>query len=161
VIPRTTGAADSANVRFPPPFLYAAAVLGGYVLDLRRPLPIVRGGSGALEIVALVVCVLGLALVASAIQRFRHYGTSLVPIEPTTAMAKDGPYRFTRNPMYLGLLILSCGLALAMNSVWTVLLLVPAVVAMNVLVIAREERYLERKFGAEYVEYKHRVRRWV
>jgi protein-S-isoprenylcysteine O-methyltransferase Ste14 len=157
--PTTT--TDSANVRFPPPFIYAAAVLGGYVLDLQRPFPIVRGGSGALEILALVVCVLGMALVASAIQRFRHYGTSLVPIEPTTAIAKDGPYRFTRNPMYLGLLILSCGLALAMNSIWTLLLMVPAVIAMNLFVIAREERYLERKFGAEYVEYKKRVRRWV
>jgi protein-S-isoprenylcysteine O-methyltransferase Ste14 len=160
-MPRTTNGADSANVRFPPPFLYAAAVLGGYVLDRWRPLPIVSGGSGALEIVALVICVLGLAVVASAIQRFRHYKTSLVPIVPSTALAKDGPYRFTRNPMYLGLLILSCGLALAMNSVWTLVLLVPAVVAMNVLVIAREERYLERKFGAEYVEYKQQVRRWV
>ncbi len=160
-MPRTTGTADSANVRFPPPFLYAAAVLGGYVLNPRVPLPIVRGGSGALAILALVVCVLGMALAASAIQRFRHYGTPLVPIEPTTAIAKDGPYRFTRNPMYLGLLILSCGLALAMNSIWTLVLMVPAVIAMNVFVIAREERYLERKFGAEYVEYKQRVRRWV
>ncbi len=160
-MPRTTTAADSANVRFPPPFLYAGAVLGGYLLNRWLPLPVVSGGSGALEMLALGICVLGLAVVASAIQRFRHYGTSLVPIVPTTAIAKDGPYRFTRNPMYLGLLILSCGFALAMNSVWILLLLVPAVAAMNVLVIAREERYLERKFGAEYVEYKQRVRRWV
>lgn len=160
-MPQTAARPDSANVRFPPPFLYAAAVLGGYVLNLWMPLPIVSGGSGALEILALVVCVAGLALVAAAMQRFRHYGTSPVPIQPTTAIAKDGPYRFTRNPMYLGLLILSCGLALAMNAIWTLLLLAPAVVGMNVLVITREERYLERKFGAEYVEYKQRVRRWL
>jgi protein-S-isoprenylcysteine O-methyltransferase Ste14 len=142
--------------------VYAAAVLAGYFVDRRwhwRILP--SSMAGLLETAGLVAGVLGLGLMFAAIARFHTHGTSILPIMPTTAIAKDGPYRFTRNPMYLGLLILSMALALVMNSVWPLLFLIPAVVVMNRAVISREEAYLERKFGEQYLEYKRRVRRWI
>jgi protein-S-isoprenylcysteine O-methyltransferase Ste14 len=82
-------------------------------------------------------------------------------MRPTTAIVFTGPYRFTRNPMYLGLALLQAGLAMVTNSLWPLLTLAPVIVAVRRLVIDREERYLEAKFGEEYRAYKARVRRWV
>jgi protein-S-isoprenylcysteine O-methyltransferase Ste14 len=156
---------DSANIRFPPPVIYAAAILGGYVLELRSPWPILHSSgnsSGAVrEGIALVVAAAGLALMFAAVLRFRRHHTPVVPIFPATVLATDGPYRISRNPMYVGLMLFSLAVAFGMNSGWTLLLLVPALAVMNFFVIAREERYLERAFGDEYRDYRRRTRRWI
>jgi protein-S-isoprenylcysteine O-methyltransferase Ste14 len=115
-------------------------------------------------IVAAVACVLTLvwvALTISSVGNFRRSRTSIVPIRPATALVTSGVYRFTRNPMYVGLAALTAALALFMNSWWPIVLLLPVLVVVRVFVIALEERYLERRFGAEYVGYMRRVRRWV
>jgi len=92
---------------------------------------------------------------------FRRAGTTPNPTKPTTALVLRGPYRFTRNPMYLGFAALYLGVTLLVNSLWP-LLLFPAVVGLvQGRVIAREEAYLEAKFGNEYRAYKMRVRRWL
>ena len=80
---------------------------------------------------------------------------------PTTAFAMKGPYRFTRNPMYLGMSILSAGFAVFWNALWPLLTVPVAMVLVNVLVIAKEEAYLARLFGGNYLGYKSRVRRWI
>jgi protein-S-isoprenylcysteine O-methyltransferase Ste14 len=109
----------------------------------------------------LFLVVVWLLLGISAVVTFRRAGTTPNPTKPTTALAFGGPYRFTRNPMYLGLVLLVVGLALVMNSIWLVIMSVPVLLLLRQAVILREERYLEGKFGEDYLAYKKRVRRWI
>jgi protein-S-isoprenylcysteine O-methyltransferase Ste14 len=95
------------------------------------------------------------------VRRFRRAGTTENPFKPSTALVFDGPYRFTRNPMYLGMAAVYVGLAFVLGLMWALLFLPLVLIAVDRLVIAREEPYLERKFGEEYVAYKRRVRRWI
>src|SRR6516162_3309673 len=136
---------DNAGVRVPPPLLYALAVLGGYVLNRQWPLPV--GEGAVINVLALTFAFAGLALAVSSIRNFRRSRTSIVPIRPATALVISGPYRFTRNPMYVSMA--------AMTFAAGVLLIV------RVFVIGPEERYLQRRFGADYAAYMHQVRRWV
>ena len=85
----------------------------------------------------------------------------MVPIRPATTLVVSGPYRFTRNPMYLAWELIVIGVGLAANAPWVILMAIPAALLTRRLVIDKEERYLETKFGAEYLDYKARVRRWV
>src|SRR3954466_5715063 len=147
---------DSPGVRVPPPLLYAVAVVGGYLLNRRYALPV--GHAVFLTVVAWGLTLAWGALTVSSIGNFRHSRTSIVPIRPATALVIAGPYRFTRNPMYLGLAALTVALALFMNTWWTILLLVPVLLAVRLFVIAPEERYLRRRFGADYDAYMRRVR---
>jgi protein-S-isoprenylcysteine O-methyltransferase Ste14 len=154
-----TESPDSAGVRVPPPAFYAIGLLVGYLLNRRWPLPV--GDGMIVTAAASVLTLVWAALTISSIGNFRRSRTSIVPIRPATALVTSGVYGFTRNPMYVGLAALTAGLALFMNSWWPIALLIPVLVAVRVFVIAREERYLERRFGAEYVGYMRRVRRWV
>jgi len=143
----------------PPPLFYVLAVLGGFLLNHQWPMPI--GDGMWVEGLALVLIVASVVLSASGIGMFRRSRTSMVPVRPATALVVSGPYRFTRNPMYLGLAVFTGALALLMDTWWPVLLLVPVLFTIQRFVIAREEEYLERRFGAEYLDYSRRVRRWV
>ena len=111
----------------------------------------------------LLVGVPGLAktLIVSSIGNFRRSRTSIIPVRPATALVIAGPYRFTRNPMYVALAALTVGLGLFLDSWWVMLLLVPVLIGVRLFVIAPEERYLQRRFGADYISYMRRVRRWV
>lgn len=150
---------DSPGVRVPPPALYALAVLGGWALNRRGPLPIADGI--VIHVVAAALTAGCVVLMASSIGNFHRSRTSIVPIRPASALVISGPYRFTRNPMYVGLALLTVALGLFMDNWWPILLLLPVLLAVRVFVIAPEERYLKRRFGAEYVGYMQRVRRWV
>ena len=92
---------------------------------------------------------------------FRRAGTSMVPMNPATVLVTSGPYRLTRNPMYLGMAFLYVALAFAFGVIWALALLPAVIVMVDRFVIAREEPYLERKFGQAYHDYKARVRRWL
>jgi protein-S-isoprenylcysteine O-methyltransferase Ste14 len=151
--------ADSPGVRFPPPLLYFAAVLAGYAANRLLPLPI--GDGHLIGTLAWIFSLVWLALTATSIGNFRRSRTSIVPVRPATALVISGPYRFTRNPMYVGMAALTVALALFMNSWWPIAFLVPVLATVQVAVIAREERYLERRFGADYIAYMRRVRRWL
>ena len=150
---------DNAGVRLPPPALYALAVLCGYLLNRRWPFPI--GGGATVQALAWMLVAAALTLMASGIGMFRRARTSIVPIRPATSLVIAGPYLFTRNPMYVGLAALTLALGLLMDSAWPIVFLVPVLFAVRIFVITPEERYLERRFGAEYLAYKKRVRRWV
>jgi len=100
-------------------------------------------------------------LAASAVVLFRRAGTTPNPTRPTTALVLHGPYRFTRNPMYVSLVLLYVAVTLFVNSWWPVVLLPLVLVATDRLVIAPEERYLAAAFTAEYGAYRSRVRRWL
>jgi protein-S-isoprenylcysteine O-methyltransferase Ste14 len=150
---------DNPGVRVPPPALYALAVLAGYLLNRRWPLPLANGL--VVLAIATILTVASLALMVSSVGNFRRSRTSIVPIRPATALVISGPYRFTRNPMYVGMAVLTVALGIFMNSWWPILLLIPVLIAVRAFVIAPEERYLVRRFGANYVDYTARVRRWV
>ena len=154
-----TARLDSPGVRMPPPALYALAVLVGYSLNRRWPLAV--GDSVLVQGLAWALTLTWIALTVSSIGRFWRSRTSIVPIRPATTLVIAGPYRFTRNPMYVGLAALTIALGLFINSWWPAVLLLPVLLAVRLFVIAPEERYLERRFGAEYVAYRQRVRRWL
>jgi protein-S-isoprenylcysteine O-methyltransferase Ste14 len=157
-----TPAKPNSGVRIFPPGVYAIGLVVGYALQWLWPLPIVpTSGLLAVQIAGAVIVIAGVALIVSATMLFRRLGTSPNPTLATTALAVHGPYRFTRNPMYLGLAFLQAGLSLAGNALWPLIALVPVVWIIQTRVIAREESYLKATFGTEYLPYYARVRRWI
>ena len=100
-------------------------------------------------------------LFLGSVGRFRAAGTPVPGNKATTAIVRTGPYRFSRNPIYLAFSLLTLGIAVWLNSLWLVATLVASVAVMACVVIPREEQYLERRFGAEYADYKKSVRRWI
>jgi protein-S-isoprenylcysteine O-methyltransferase Ste14 len=104
---------------------------------------------------------LGVIVAVVAIRRFKAAGTSFRTHEPATAILNDGPYAVSRNPIYLGLTAVYIGIGIAVDAGWVLVLLGPLLLVMHFGVIVREERYLERKFGEEYLRYKASVRRWL
>ena len=150
---------DVAGVPLPPPLIYVAGLAAGGVAEIVRS---TNGPPWPLSVAAALVGVVAfMALAGGAVGRFRRAGTTENPFKPSTALVFDGPYRLTRNPMYLGMAAVYVGLALVLGLMWAFAFLPLVLLAVDRLVIAREERYLERKFGREYVEYKQRVRRWI
>jgi protein-S-isoprenylcysteine O-methyltransferase Ste14 len=105
--------------------------------------------------------VVAITLFSYSVAKFRAVGTPVPARKPTTVIVRTGPYRFSRNPIYLAFSVLQLGIAIWFNSGWLLATLVGAVALINFVVIPREERYLERKFGAQYLDYKASVRRWL
>jgi protein-S-isoprenylcysteine O-methyltransferase Ste14 len=131
----------------------------GLVLHWVRPLPALPPVIARLA--GVVILVLGWLLARSAEAAMKRAGTNIRPDQPTLAIVTDGPFRFTRNPLYLAATGLYVAVALLVNTLWPLLLLVPMLVVLQWGVIRPEERYLEAKFGESYREYRARVRRWV
>jgi protein-S-isoprenylcysteine O-methyltransferase Ste14 len=154
------GTRDGAAVRIPPPALYAVAVLLGIALQWVWALEFARGSSLRDALGVAVICA-GVAILLSAFSVFRRLGQHPDPRKPTLAVSRDGPYRFTRNPMYVGGSLVQLGIGIAVGNAWIVALLVPVVLMIHYGAILPEERYLERKFGDEYTDFKASVRRWL
>ena len=155
----TTVRPDTPGVIAPPPLVYLAGLLVGMALQRRLPSPRLRRAPTAPLGGALLVAGIGLAVLF--ITAFRRAGTPVDPRRSTTALVTSGPYRFTRNPGYVALALVFAGIAVLTGGVWVLLMLVPTLVVIDRGVIAREERYLDERFGEEYREYKGRVRRWL
>jgi protein-S-isoprenylcysteine O-methyltransferase Ste14 len=115
----------------------------------------------ALQVIGAAAIAAGLSLVVWAGLAFRARGTRPEPWKPSTAVVDGGPYRFSRNPMYLAFALVHVGIGTAAGSLWIGATVVPALVVMRFGVIAREERYLEAKFGDTYLRYRQTVRRWL
>lgn len=153
---------DTAGIRILPPLIFLGGLVAGYAIWWIWPVPIAPGAwSFPVRLAGAVAVVLGAILAGAALMAFRRAGTPPEPYEPTTALAVDGPYRFTRNPMYLGMALVHGGLALAGNALWPLLALIPVIWTVRTQVIDKEECYLEARFGAEYRDFKARVRRWL
>ncbi len=164
---------DIPGVIAPPPLIYLGVLFVGWGLtELGARPEAIDAGFGwlaadfglSVEVrrgVALTLIVGGLLLDGMAAGLFRRRGTAVEPWKPTTVLIDEGPYRFSRNPIYLGFAITYVGLAIAMDSWVALLLLLPCLAVVDRFVIAREERYLSAKFGAPYDAYRQRVRRWL
>jgi protein-S-isoprenylcysteine O-methyltransferase Ste14 len=151
---------DTSGVRFPPPLIYAGGFAAAY--GVHRLLPIqVWPESTAVDMLGWGLLVAGVLLAVSAAFLFRRAGTTPNPTKPTAALVIWGPYRFTRNPMYVGMATLYLGGTLLLNDPWPLALLPVVIALVQRYVIAREEAYLERKFGEAYRAYRARVRRWI
>jgi protein-S-isoprenylcysteine O-methyltransferase Ste14 len=151
---------DSAKVSFPPPLVYTGMLLLGLLLDRIMPWSLELTWIGRYVGGGILIAA-GLLFGMSAMGMFRKAGTDVKPWKTTTAIVATGVYRFTRNPMYLGMAMLYIGLGLALSSLGAFLLLPILILIIRTQVIAREERYLEGKFGDNYRDYKARVRRWL
>ena len=152
-------AADTPGVIAPPPLIYLGALGLGFALDAA-----IAGASLPASVarpVGVALIVTGAGLMGTFVQAFARARTPVDPYTPSRAIVTDGPYRLTRNPGYLGMALTYAGITIASNAPWALLPLPAAIAVIDRGVIAREERYLERKFGARYTDYKRRVRRWI
>jgi len=156
------GTRANAGIHFPPPFLYAAGFLLGLLGHRLAPMrlwpPEYRHPA---RLTALVLFLLWLLLFSLAIAGFFRARTSFIPNRPAQALVTTGPYRVTRNPMYLGFVLLYLALTFIVNTTWTLLFLPLVILIVDRFVIAREERYLAGRFGEDYQAYRARVRRWI
>jgi protein-S-isoprenylcysteine O-methyltransferase Ste14/SAM-dependent methyltransferase len=142
-----------------PPIVYAGSILLGVLLDIAWPLPFVpralgRPVGGALALAAVVLFV-------AAVRQLSTAGTPVPGKKPTTVLVRTGPYRVSRNPIYLAFSLLHLGVATWVGSWWLLATLVASVTFVAAVVVPREERYLEEQFGSTYVDYKASVRRWL
>jgi protein-S-isoprenylcysteine O-methyltransferase Ste14 len=149
----------TAGVIAPPPLIYLGALGIGFCLDSAI-------GSGSLPSAAAkpvgsALIIAGSGLFGSFALAFRGARTPIDPYAPSTAIVTNGAFRVTRNPAYLGMALTYAGIAIVSNAPWALIPLPVAIAIIDRGVIAREERYLERKFGASYADYKRRVRRWL
>jgi protein-S-isoprenylcysteine O-methyltransferase Ste14 len=144
-----------------PPLIFLGFLAAATVLEAILPLPIPVGHSLTRYVAGGALAAGGFVMIAIGTRRFAAAGTNITPTLPTTALVVDGIYGRTRNPLYLGTTLIYLGLSVAAGSLWAIGLLVPLLWMINVGVVKREERYLERKFGDAYRDYKARVRRWI
>jgi protein-S-isoprenylcysteine O-methyltransferase Ste14 len=147
--------ADNPGVIAPPPLIYAGGLIAGLLANRRYHIPFLPRTLGWPLVVG------GLAVGLLGFREMRRAETNLDPYKPATAVVTGGPFRFTRNPLYLSMTMLYLGISALANGLAPVLLLPVVLRLMRRGVIEREERYLERKFGDEYLEYKVSAPRWI
>jgi protein-S-isoprenylcysteine O-methyltransferase Ste14 len=153
-------AKDVANLGLiRPPLVYLTSLVIGALIQRATPLPFLPRTLAVPLGVSLVGVAIALFLYSAG--KFRAAGTPVPARKPTTVIVRTGPYRFSRNPIYLAFSLLQLGIAIWVNSLWLLLTLVGAVALIHYVVIPREEQYLERRFGADYLDYKASVRRWL
>lgn len=153
---------DYAEVAIKPPFLFLGALVLGCVLTLFLPIgPGLASLNGVGLIVGFVFLAIGFALAVSSVRAFNRAGTNIVPGQQATALVTAGPYRATRNPIYVGMVLVYFGLSIVLTSIWVLVLLIPVLMILQRGVVLAEETYLERKFGDAYRRYTTRVPRWL
>lgn len=155
---------SNSGVRFPPPTIFIVAAIIAWLLETKVTRIHIVGGtasSSSLEIFGAILLLAGFGLIAWGLYTFASAHTGILPMRPATTIVDVGPYRFTRNPMYVGMTIMYIGGALALNWGWALILLPEVLIAIYTLVIRREERYLSSAFPSEYSDYRRRVRRWL
>ncbi len=143
-----------------PPLLFVACLLLGLTLDhlVALPLPLPELVRWAL---AGGLFLAGAAIMAAGVRDFSRAATPVPSNQPVRALVTSGIHAWSRNPIYVGMLLLYAGIGVAAHGAWVLILALPLVVLLRYRVIAREEAYLERRFGAAYLDYKARVRRWL
>ena len=142
-----------------PPLVYLGAIALGLLLHFVWPVRLV---SGVVSVpLGGTVVLVAVALFLYAVRTFRTAGTPVPGNRPTTTIVRTGPYRRSRNPIYLSFSLLQLGVACWVNSLWLLVTLIPAVALMSFVVIPREEQYLETRFPSDYLPYKAYVGRWL
>ena len=149
---------DHPDLPIKPPLILVASLVLGYLIDHYAPASARPAGWAGVGISLVAVSLL---LGQWAMHQFRTQKTSVMPWKPTRLILDGGPFRFTRNPIYLSFVLLQLGVGVWHDRLAVLLMALPSALALDVLVIRREEAYLTRKFGADYLDYRSRVRRWL
>lgn len=149
---------DNPGVIAPPPLVFAGPLAVGLLLHKFFPQKFVPRWIG-ITLGSLGV-ISGVMLIRGGFREMLAAKTNVDPRQPATTIVTEGPYRYTRNPLYMGMALMYAGITFLANALWAILLLPVVLVVMVYGVIKREEQYLERKFGEQYLSYKARVRRW-
>ena len=158
---QTNNVERGAQVRFPPPLVFLGCTLLGVAFEyVVVPVPVPVGRSVS-AIAGLLFLTAGLGFIVSARILFTRTGQSPIPWKPSPALILKGPYRFTRNPMYLGVTLFQVGLGLALNNLWISLFAVPALLTVHFIAVLPEEKYLSEKFGESYRVYLSQIRRYL
>ena len=152
-------APDNAGVIAPPPLIYLSTLAIGALIHLWYPVRFLPR-TPALCLGVLLIAV-SIPIAVSGFRALARAKTAVDPRKPSTAIVNFGAFRYTRNPLYISLMLLYLGIASLINSVWLLILVFPLIAVIQIGVIEREERYLERKFGEDYLSYKRKVRRWI
>jgi protein-S-isoprenylcysteine O-methyltransferase Ste14 len=147
--------------RPPPPLTYLVFLILGLVANLFYPFPLSSSATSVLLMLGLGVVMSGLAVGAFALRAMKRAGVSPLPWRAPGKLVVDGPFRFSRNPLYISLTVMYLGISVAVNTFWPLAFLVFAIVIVDRETILREEKFLEKKFGEEYRSYKTKVRRWI
>ena len=150
---------DAPGVLVFPPLLFGGTLAIGFLIQLLWPLHLsswrhLRLVGGVLAVASAVLAIWGAGTM-------RRAGTNVNPNAPTLRLVQNGPFRHSRNPLYLSLTLFYLGVSLIFNALWPLLLLPAVLIVAQRGIICREERYLEAKFGDEYRQYRQRVRRWL
>ena len=141
-----------------PPIIFLCAILAGIALNRAWPLHFMSPG---IPLLGPLVTACAVVLFLLSYREFRRAGTSVQGSKRSTVIVRTGPYRFSRNPIYLAFVLFVLGLSAWLNNLWLLITLVPAFGLMAAVVIPREERFLERNFNDQYLSYKAQVRRWL
>ena len=150
---------DNPAIRVPPPLVYLLALLLGLLLDRRFQVPFLS--RRVARVLGWPLVGGGMALAAWFARTLHSADTTLRIDKPVSSLVQDGPFRYSRNPGYLSLTMIYAGIAILRNALWAILFLPLVLYVIQREVIEREECYLKRTFGEEYLAYKGRVRRWV
>lgn len=153
------GVEDHANVNFPPPLIHGVGILSAVGLNALFPLTLAE--SALFWWLGQSLFLFALAVAVPSFRKFAKSGTPVPPNRPVQALMTSGPFRFSRNPLYLALASVHGGIALVSGLGWILVTLPVALLVVRFYVIAREEAYLTRRFGQAYLNYKVRVRRWL
>jgi protein-S-isoprenylcysteine O-methyltransferase Ste14 len=159
----TSSAGRGPGIDIPPPFIFVAGLLVGWVIDrylYHLGSPPNPTFDRAMQVLGVLLLVVGLALAFSGVATFRRMRTTIVPNRDSSQLVIAGPYRFTRNPMYSGLTVAYLGVSVLCSLAWPVVLLPLVLFTLYRIVILREERYLTAAFGDQYRAYQSRVGRW-
>jgi protein-S-isoprenylcysteine O-methyltransferase Ste14 len=150
---------DNPRVIAFPPLIWLVNALISVLVHLLIEVPIMS--YRICLVCGVVFVILAATLALSAVRTMKAAGTNVLPSQPALVIVRNGPFRFTRNPMYLALCLLQIALGFFLNDWITLLFVVPLAVIFHYGVILREEKYLTAKFGESYLQYKHKARRWI
>ncbi|MFQ6678621.1 MAG: methyltransferase family protein [Fidelibacterota bacterium] len=148
-----------AAVKFPPPLIFLFWIIAGYGVQQVWPMEIENNSFSHLVGWSLVI--VGIITILTIRRAFTRAGTSIEPWDSTSKIITTGFYAYSRNPIYISFCIVSLGIGVLLNSVWVIISFMPSLSIIYFMAIKKEEAYLEAKFGAEYIEYKNKVRRWL
>ncbi len=152
---------DHPGVYIPPPLIYVAFFFLAVALQRVVPLKGLFGETAMTITAGWILLAAGILVLLSAVWRFLVSKNTLVPVKPAHSLQTGGIYAFTRNPMYLGMLLLYSGIGFLKGNWWTFIVIPLLIMAVQLYVIKKEEHYLQRTFGNDYLQYKKKVRRWI
>ncbi len=158
----TSKVKDNAGVVAPPPLIFLSGLIFGGIIQMIFPLYIFPASYVMFSRIAgILLAVFAIGIIVSAQRKMKGAKTNIEPWKPTNSIISDGVYSHSRNPVYVAMVSIYLGITLIFNAFWFLPFLIVILIIITFGVILREEKYLEKKFGDQYLNYKESVRRWI